>query len=223
MTLAMRPLLPALLCLGLLSTRAGALAQDVINYPAPKPPFVAPVPENAEWTINVEYPKEPKPSPDAPKRNDWRYVEVKTTKVGKVKRDLITSRDGVKQEHWFVDSMLFRTDSLGEVSVSDLRAAEAADPDEEIPSVPSGFPGVGWLKLDNYVDIVTFEKRPSYHFLKGEAEAWVDAETKLPVAYRRGNVLYRFTFGPRPTGPLVMPPAYQTALDTIRRMYGTRK
>lgn len=219
----MRSLFPVFICLGVLSSRLSVHAQDAANYPPPKPPLVAAVPENAEWTITVEYPKEAKLAPDAPKHHDWRPVEVRTTKVGKTKRDLITTRDGVKQENWYVDAMIFWTNGQGEVSVTDLRAAEGSDPMEDSPSVPTGFPGVGWLKLDNYVDVVMFEKRPCYHYVRDEAEAWIDAETKLPVAYRRGKILYRFSFNPSPVGPLVMPPAYQTALETVRKMYGIRK
>jgi hypothetical protein len=218
----MRALFPILTCLGMLSGSAEAFAQNVQDIPPPKPPLVTAVPDKAEWTIKVEFPDAPKLPPDAPKPRDWRYVEVQTTKVGAVKRDLITTREGLKQERWFVDSMLFWTDPKGEVSVSDMRAAEAADPDEDSPSVPSGFPGVGWLKLENYKDVVVFEKRLSYHYAKDEADAWIDVETKLPLAYKRGKILYRYSFAPSPSASLVMPPAYQTALDTVRRMIRTR-
>ena len=219
----MRPIYLILISLGLLSGRADILAQAADEIPPPKPPFVKAVPENAQWTVTADFKAEPKPSPDAPKHHDWRCAEVQTTKVGKVKRDLITTRDGLKQEHWFVDGMLYWTNAQGEVSVTDMRAAEASDPEEDSPSIPSGFPGVGWLKLENYAGVEVFEKQRCYHFAKDGAEAWIDVETKLPVGYRRGKVLYRFTFAEVPSGPLAMPPAYQTALDTMRRMYGIRK
>lgn len=223
MIIAVRPFFPVFISLGLLAVLTTSPAQDLANIPPPKPPLVTPVPENAEWTVAVEYPKDPKPLPEAPKRSDWRPVEVQSTKVGKIKRDLITTRDGLKRENWFVDAMLFWRNPQGEVSVSDMRSAEAGDPMEDSPSVPVGFPGVGWLKLDNYVDVVMFEKRPCYHYVKDEAEAWIDVATRLPAGYKRGKIIYRFSFGPTPSGPLVMPAEYQTALDTVRRMYGTRK
>ncbi len=47
--------------------------------------------------------------------------------------------------------------------------------------------------------------------------AWIDPETRLPVALDDGDARYKFIFGDAaPTTPLVMPPAFQAELDRYR-------
>lgn len=46
-----------------------------------------------------------------------------------------------------------------------------------------------------------------------EAEAWIDVETKLPVAIRAGGLLHTYTFLAPPTSMLTLPPAMIAALD----------
>ena len=213
-------LLVAATCVSLTGTRA----LDLKDIPPPTPPFVVPVPENADWIVTVQYPPEPPPPPDAPPHHDWRFVEVHSTKTGKIKRDLTLSREGIKSELWFMDSALLWTTPQGNVAVSTMAGAPAPDP-EHInvnPSVPSGFPGVGWLRPEYYDKVVLFEKRPCYHYAKGDTEAWIDVETLFPMAYKNRNDLYKFKFNAPPTEPLTMPPAYQKVWDSYALRKGLR-
>ena len=58
------------------------------------------------------------------------------------------------------------------------------------------------------------EESPSTTRVKPlEAEAWIDVETKLPVAIRTGGLLYTYTFLSPPTSLLTLPPAMVAVLD----------
>ncbi len=58
------------------------------------------------------------------------------------------------------------------------------------------------------------EESPSTTRVKPlEAEAWIDVETKLPVAIRTGGLLHTYTFLSPPTSMLALPPAMVAALD----------
>ena len=195
-----------------------ARAQETKVTHPPAAPLVTPAPEYADSTVTVKYPTEPTPPPHAPKHHDWRYVEVHSTKAGKLKRDLLTSRDGIKSEKWFVDSILLWTTPDGKVSVSDTSGAPPSMPEDPNPSVPHGFPGVAWISLENFVGEVIYQKQVCYHYVAEGTEAWIDVESKLPVAYQSAGTLYQFKFNPPPTEPLTMPPAYQKALDTVSQM-----
>lgn len=141
-----------------------------------------------------------------------------------MKRDIIKSMDGTSKEHWFIESLLLWPNLQGEVSVSDMAGAGEARPaDDDSPSVPSGFPGVGWINLNGFKDVVIFEKQPCYHYAAGNMEAWINMKTQLPVAYKSAGALYKFIFNDQPANPLVLPPAYQKAWDVTQKVMSNRK
>lgn len=215
----------SLLCLSALLASGWVLAQDLKDLPPPSAPFVAPVPENADWVVTLQRPKVPPKadgSPAAPAPADRRIIEVQTTKTGKFRRDRITSADGVTEERWFVDMLLLWPTTGGEVAATDLSGIpfDAEDPN---PSVPRGFPGVGWPRIEFYDKPVLFEKRPSYHYVHEATEAWIDAETRLPLAYKSANATFQFRFNPPPTAPLTPPDAYQKTLAICEKAAAYRK
>ena len=217
----MRLKLYSLIALAALAAATVTQAQDAKNGPLPSPPLVAPVPEYADWTVTIKYPPDPPQPPHAPKRHDWRFVEVHSTKVGKLRRDLVTSRDGIKSEKWFVESMLLWTTPEGKVSVSESSGAPAPDSADPNPSVVNGFPGVAWIGIEYYAGVVLFNEEQCFHYVhyvNGDTEAWINVESKLPVAYKNAGILYQFKFNPPPVEPLTLPPAYQKALDALNQM-----
>jgi len=200
-------------------------AQDLKDIPPPTPPLVAPVPENADWVVTLLRPKAaPKTdgSPAATAPADRRIIEVRSTKTGRYKRDRISTADGVTEERWFVDMLLLWPTATGEVAVTDLSGIPFTAEDSN-PSVPQGFPGVAWLRPEYFDKVVLFEKRPSYHYVHGDTEAWIDVETRLPLAYKISNAAFQFKFNPPPAGPLTLPAAYQKSLAICEKAAAYRK
>jgi hypothetical protein len=196
-------------------------AKDLSDIPPPTPPFVAPVPENADWVLTVKYPAKPAAAPDAPALPDLRVTEVHSMKTGDIKHDELTSADGKKRDNWYVGTLYLWAVPQGDVLAADL-SGTPANPMDSSPSVSNGFPGVGWVSLNNYDKVVFWEKRPCYHYATEGLQAWVDVETLLPVAYIAGNATYVFKFNAPPTQPLVLPPSFQKTLDAAKQVSSRR-
>ena len=210
----------ALLCAGLALSLPNRLlgTGNGSDVPPPTAPFVAAVPDSADWTLTVKLPTQPASAEPAPVRSGWRIVEVHSTRKGKLKRDIITYANGTKAERWFADNLLFWKSAEGSVIANNL-SGNSADPDlaANTPSIPSGFFGADWLKQSFYDQVVPVEKRPCYHFASPNKEAWIDVESKLPVACKLGDVVYRYTFNAPPEA-LAFPPDFQKAWNDYQAM-----
>lgn len=197
-----------------------ALAQDSKQIPPPSPPFVAAVPENADWIVTLQYPGAPQASasPGSSVSSPRRTTAVHSTKTGNLKHDRITATDGSSEDHWYSGSLYLWPSSSGQVIVFDTRD-NPRDAGDTSPSVASGFPGVGWVQLSCYDKVEPIKERPCYHYIMkgGAVEAWIDVETRFPLAYKCGDVIYQFKFNAPPTAPLTLPPAYQKALDYCQK------
>ena len=208
--------------------RADAIAYSAKDASGPTPPFVAPVPASADWTITAKYPP---PPPDAPPKGDKapdpRIAEVHTTKTGEIRHDHVVLVDGNESDQWYVSGFLLTMPpGSTEVAVYDLSNDPPPDPRDGNPTLAKGFPGVGWVKFDAYDQTVPYEKHTCYHYLAGEigsGEAWIDTETKLPVAYKAGDAVYKYRFNEPPTGPLVLPAVYREAMERAQKMIEHRR
>ena len=208
----------AITAAGISSSRA----QNLADIPPPKPPLVAKVPDSANWTItpkSTAATSAPKPTPQGASRfAGGRIVEVRSTKSGKLRRDVIVYSDGITTTHWLVDQLLLWTTPQGQVSASDLSAAEPMDPENPEPAAAGGFPGTRWLQISYYDKVIAVEKHPCYHYVHGDSEAWIDAETNLPVAYKSKNIVYSYKFGDPPAEPLILPPEFQKIYDKVQQL-----
>lgn len=221
MRVTLSTLIPLLIWMTLMETPA----QSLKEVPPPTPPFVAKVPENVDWIVAPKNPLPPIPPPAVPDgivRADRRVLKVHTTKTGKTKRDLISTADGKTTERWYVDSYYFWTPPGEEVSVSDFGGIES-NPLNVDPAPPFGFPGVGWVKLENYDKAELFDKIPCYHYTTEGIEAWIDIQTRLPVAYKSGADFYQFKFNAPPDRPLTLPPAYEKVWKAVQDLLERRK
>jgi hypothetical protein len=214
---------------------AGSLpAQTKTTYPPPTPPLVAPVPENAQWTLTISSGKEVptaasgEPQPQSPAKD---LSEIRVTKTSNLKQDIISSANG-NIEVWYADGMLLIADSNRQIRLVDYKAvgAQLGNPLGD-PLRSSGYTGVSWLDLKYYDQVVSYHGKTCYHYsIKSqqgtpqassptvEGEAWIEVVTRLPVAYTNGDgKLYTYQFSPAPTSPLVLPPPFQAALDDHRK------
>ena len=75
-----------------------------------------------------------------------------------------------------------------------------------------------WLKLSDYDKVVAFEKQACYHYVHGDNEAWINADTNMPVAYKNSRTIYSYKFNDFPNETLKLPPDYQKAWDKVQQM-----
>jgi len=221
-----------LIAVGLWHVRASFAAPDLGAIPPPSAPYVASPPDFAEWTI-VATPRvkeessgpastEAGKSPSA--SGPGGVTAIKSTKTGKIKRDVLTYKGRQSQEFWFAGDYIITLRS----NRKDYAVVDAAimSPGPEIKGIyrelgkrvlSPGFPGCDWVDKKHYQGVVLFEKsRPSYYYaLKGPApetgepivaaEAWIDVETKLPLRYSSEGVDFTYRFGERPATKLELP------------------
>jgi hypothetical protein len=192
-------------------------AADPSETTAPTAPWVAPVPENAEWMIAVSR-NTPGSAPTAPapaNANAKSPVELQTIhviKTGITKRDTLTYSDGSTEEAWYIGKTALLTDTFVKTNIylAEFSPVDFTGTGDPVHSL--GFTGVSWLDSRSYDKIVTYQNVSCYHYrLHGElpAEAWIRIKDKMPVAYQVNGFLYVYSFGAPPATPLVLPPAYQ--------------
>jgi hypothetical protein len=207
-------------------------APDLGAIPPPSAPYVAVPPDFAEWSVSVTPQAKSKPaetsSPEAvksvPASGPGGVTAIKSTKTGKIKRDVLEYKGRPSQEYWFAgDYIVTLRSNRKDYAIVD---ASIMNPGPEIKGIyrelgkrvlSPGFPGCDWIDKKHYQGVVLFEKtRPSYYYaLKGAApdtgeqivaaEAWIDVETKLPLRYSSEGIDFTYRFGERPASMLELP------------------
>ena len=106
----------------------------------------------------------------------------------------------------------------------------------------STFPELSWLTAANYNKVEPYKQRPAYVFqeesegsqflpnvpeaLRPKAKpgssssvkrAWIDRDTKLPLAYDNGTETRTYEYAQPPTTPLVLPANFAAALEKFKR------
>lgn len=181
----------------------------------PRPPYIAEAPAYATWVIQFSAAKQPKAKPapgDAGSAKHIRQVEI--TKTDKTRRTVVTYSDGTKQESWYFDGFdLFQVES-GKIVILDPASNDLA------PSYGGfkDFDGLQWLDARFFEGRVGVGERVCNHFKRtadsgAELEAWIDADSKLPVGAVEGDTRRIYTFGAPPTAPLQLPPAFKAVYD----------
>ena len=193
----------------------------------PSPPYVASVPENADWTITITNPPLPPPPPETPPQPDLRATEVHTTKAGALRRNQVTAANSGTPpiEHWTLPNLYFWTTPQGKPIMTDLSSNPPSDGKDADPESPKGFPGVAWVKLELFDQTLTFEKHTCHHYVLpgGALEAWIDTETRLPVAYQQGDTVYLYKFNAFPGGTLTLPASFQGLNEAAQKVIDRRK
>ncbi len=215
---------------------AAAQIQAVSDQSPPPPtaPFVAPVPDPAQWSIEITPANADPNGGAAPTETDdetkkpHRVVHIDSSRAGELKRDLLTYADGSTAELWYADGMLLQPSSSGSIMVVDPSAQTPNAPRNGDrlgdPVIASGFPSLAWLKLDYFDQVLSFQKQTCYHYATGHGvEAWISVKTGLPVACQRNGILYVYTFSEASGLSLALPPSYQEARDTYSEIARRRK
>ncbi len=232
-----------LLYLAVSAPLLSAQTSDALNtIPPPHAPFVAPVPGSAQWTITLSYEGDDQ---DATAKNPaikpkHRLHQITSIKTQNLKRDVEIYDDGTSETYWFVGGLILLPKVNGqEVRIIDFEQANRPVYGEAGNPVSSpGFTGVSWVQLKYYDKVVTMQNVPCYHYAldskppspvpaaddtTNHIEAWINAKTGLPVAYRADGITYNYAFGNSPESDLDLPPDYAQALKAYQQIENRRK
>lgn len=180
--------------------------QAQLDVPPPQSPFVAPLPEFADWTVATSHPElARKPSSGS---EETKPLVVQTVRTKDIRKQRTTLPGGETVEIWMIGTLYFTTDDKGRVAISDLADNVGFD-----PSSLKGFPGFSWLSISNYAGTRTVEKGTYYYFAQSGKEAWIDIKSKLPFALSDESGYTRYTFAAPPVEPLTLPAAMQQRYD----------
>lgn len=211
----------AILALSLLSLTFPAAAE---NPPTPSVPLVAPTPADGAWSFKLT------PSPRGNQKpatlaDDLVVVtEARITQTGRLRLEEITSSDGKTVRNWYVEGTLILTGEGENVSATMVET----NWDRTALTVPTGFAGFTWIKQENFVGQGEFEERPAYRYKRTiagefELEAWVDRKSNLPMAFRIGPRIYRYSFASEIPAPLTLPVPFQAVEQKLKAEIEYRK
>jgi hypothetical protein len=177
----------------------------------PTPPFVAPVPENAQWIITVSS------ATGAGAPAGAKLQEIRVVKTGITKHDTFVYSDGSTDETWYIGNKALMSDTFVKTNIylTEFSSHDFTGAGDPVRSL--GFTGMDWLQSKFFDKIVAYQNVACYHYRlpsrSASVEAWVNVKSKQPVAYQINSMLYVYSFSPPPTTPLVLPPAYQAVWD----------
>jgi hypothetical protein len=155
--------------------------------------------------------------------------EVEVAQDENTRRSIVKSTDGKSREVWSVPK-------LGIVLAEDPMGTPLMTNDDATLGDPFGPLNFEWIKTAALVspEPVRYENIPCFHYkgtlllgrltgdpIKIPCEAWIDAETRLPVALQKADLVGRFTFG-GPPASLEMPKKFQKRIDYYKIAVGIR-
>jgi hypothetical protein len=196
--------------------------------------------EFARWTVTCTYPPsaqikaaEAGADPASAKKAAANALNTTTTytKAGDIRLEETVFSDGGKQSAWHIDQyhlVLFPGKSEPNIDLSPKFGRSGKD-----------FPGFEWISAQNFTgiqkpkgesDCLVFESKISVLNQvqwqgipytgsppNVDAIAYVNVETRLPLALKIGEETRTFRFTQPPTGPLAIPPAIQAAIDAKQK------
>jgi len=199
-----------------LAITVGSLAAQE-EIPPPRAPFVAPIPGFADWSIRAVPPAAQGQDKGPSLINERTPVVTQTTRTQSIRHRVVTYGDGSKLETWQSGTAMMSDLDASQVAVADMTQVQSFD-----LATQDIFQETAWVNIQNYQGIAILDKAKYYHYASGDQEAWIDIATKLPVAYKKDGLLYRFQFNTPPTALLVLPERYQEAMAKYIRMMDRR-
>jgi hypothetical protein len=231
--------LPLLILIGMFSLAAGLPG----NAQAPTGPkiLLAPPPDQAVWTIRYTYQKavaeivSEKKEDLAAKSLELsdltRPEKVRFTIKNPVSSRIVDIEGGTKEEAYYLGNFEFRISPRDkEVLTSNLESYPSAD-----QLFRKRFPGVDWVKPQLFVKVEEAHGEPCAYFRDGSPakfdpnsekmddvidnskyairEAWFSVRTGLPVAFKAGGDLGRYTFEPEQNAQVQIPAAIRAKMN----------
>jgi hypothetical protein len=174
----------------------------------PSPPLLAPAPNPGNWTINV---KQKKPLP--PPSKDPKLAKLESLRPGKAARMVqqtveqagkdwhweTTWEDGKKDTYWLYRGVIVLYQPRY-FQANKLIMDRAGSPSAPAKPDQTDFPDVAWIAPKYFTGTVSYEGRKCHCYAReetngrGKEVAWIDAETRLPVAVETEATLKTYTF-----------------------------
>lgn len=199
-------------------------AQDTKPEPPPAPPFVAALPASFHAVLSFDNAlKAGKALDPAKAGGEILPKEIDVVKVGNIEQQTISWSDKSKTMALFIEGhQLFEDPKTKTVSVFAAEATQSAAAEDIVPCW--AFYATAWINATHFKETIKLGDKQCHHYTEGERplgedgktrlqvrEAWIDAETRLPIAVRSdaGGVHYKYLA--IPSGPITLPPAFQKA------------
>lgn len=208
----------------------------------PSSPLLGKAPEFSEWGITFTYASEAarKAKPESASQPRLAYLDkrssrVTTTKTGKIIHEVTRDLAGTQTEIWSEGTTQYYQmpgNTLWFESGNTTSAAGVREVDSRaLP--PSGFRDLDWITADNYAGTIPYGNGSCFIFvpegyrkldLRDEGKrtkllesqgkiAYVDADTRMPVAVRDGDVTRVFRFNSPPTAMQTFPADLSKAIN----------
>lgn len=181
--------------------------------PTPQPPYVAPVPKNAHWTISFQYGEATKKQ-GAVRRE---LFTLETLKTGDNRRMILVYSDGTSAQYDRIGDYLFKQTNRG------ARLLTLTPDDPPFPYYTDGFLFAEKVDLSTFKDVVHYKGTECFHYVTPTGELWIATETLLPVAARAGEVSVHYQFLPAPSEPFAVSAEEQEILLRQQRVYNAQK
>lgn len=220
------------LLLGGLFAAASEPDAKIEQRPLPSGPLLVRAPALSAWTVTYSYPM-PKKTDNADAATATAPVRLLTLIVRKSTKlyfERKTFTDGATRESWRLGDTqinlvpdshkldIFEPSSFGRTASGDL----LADPSVYTDYSRTDFQGLEWVSAQAYVGVAQRQGRDCLVFAQEalassatEARptfAYIDLQTRLPVAQEGPSAVIRYSFDPSPTMP-VLPPDIQRFLE----------
>ena len=199
----------------------------------PADPLLKAAPDFSKWTVNYVYPKQP--ATNCPPLSGDETHRMTVTKTGNIVSEDVVDGRGCHTETWYVGALQYRKPP-GKSNWFESSPTIGANPvsTDYSPLPPNGFRAWDWIGRESYAGKVALESGESFVFVPGGAQklnlsnpgrlkeliaaqplvAYVNAETRLPVALCSGGVTQRVVFDPPPNAVQTLP---ADLLDQIRK------
>lgn len=227
-----------LLALGCLAFAARLLAQQPANTKPPLPPgplIEKRAPEFAQWIIrsagSADRGKASSPSPKSEEKHAaWGDIVV-MTKTGQVMLRQTTDDSKQVWNTWVIGEQGLQT-TISPDGKKWIVQARNPDPNTPTPNYEdyskTDFPSFEWITESNYAGVQEVAGRRCLLFtdkvklLSDDLEAtpisaYIDLETRLPVAINQGGNARTYDFRSPPSAPLQLPTLVQGLIDNRQK------
>ena len=197
----------------------------------PVGPLLRDAPSFSEWVMTYAYPKEAaKPAATAADKarqaalSSSRPSKVTTTKTGVVVHETVLFLDNSSTEKWFEGNIQYYQNANAGIWFEASPFVRGGD-SHYAPLPANGFRDLDWINAANYVCSLPYNGGSCLLFVPGgyrqvdlsdpnklptvlaaQAKvAYIDVDTRMPVALREGLVTRMYQFNPVPTGMQTLP------------------
>jgi len=204
------------------------------------PLFVNPMPDPSQWAVDFTYTDAPQPGDTSRDTAQMERLQkaaqqdpalagqlknpqfLFSIKNIRPKRIVITKSGDIRHEERLMERD-YKEESwrTGDVEVEQKANSKKLSVKMMSSFAARDFPELGWISLKNFVGIQSLNGRKCFAFEQeryddehqpiGKAGAYVDVDTRYPVAFRYLTQVYQYTILPPPATALTVPDEFAAA------------